>query len=82
MRIVKIVLICLAVVFALIQFVRIDKSNPPVEPEKTMEGGHKRAAGHTADNGAIVQRLSFKQNGLPVVFERRPGFVVAAESYH
>ena len=37
MRIVKIVLICLAVVFALIQFVRIDKSNPPVEPEKTME---------------------------------------------
>ena len=37
MRIVKIVLICLAVVFALIQFVRIDKSNPPVEPEKSME---------------------------------------------
>jgi hypothetical protein len=37
MRIVKIVLVCLAVVFALMQFVRIDKSNPPVEPEKTME---------------------------------------------
>jgi hypothetical protein len=37
MRIVKIVLICLAVVFLGIQFVRIDKSNPPVEADKTME---------------------------------------------
>lgn len=37
MRIVKIVLVCLAVVFLLIQFVRIDYTNPPVEPEKTME---------------------------------------------
>ncbi len=37
MRIVKIVLICLAVVFLGIQFVRIDKSNPPIETEKTME---------------------------------------------
>lgn len=37
MRVVKIILISLAVVFALIQFIRIDKANPPVEPEKTME---------------------------------------------
>ena len=37
MRIVKIVLICLAVVFVLIEFVRIDKTNPPVDAEKTME---------------------------------------------
>ena len=37
MRIVKIVLICLVVVFALMQFIRIDRTNPPVEPEKTIE---------------------------------------------
>ena len=37
MRIVKIILICLAIVFVLIQFVRIDRSNPPIAPEKTME---------------------------------------------
>jgi hypothetical protein len=37
MRIVKIVLICLAVLFVLIQFVRIDRSNPPVVPENSIE---------------------------------------------
>lgn len=37
MRIVKIILICLAAVFVLIQFVRIDRSNPPIEPSKTLE---------------------------------------------
>jgi hypothetical protein len=37
MRIVKIVLIGLVVVFALIQFVRIDRSNPPVIPENSIE---------------------------------------------
>jgi hypothetical protein len=38
MRIVKIVLICLAIAFVLIQFVRIDRSNPPVVAENSIEG--------------------------------------------
>ena len=37
MRIVKIILICLAIAFLLIQFVRIDRSNPPVLPENSIE---------------------------------------------
>ena len=37
MRIVKIVLICLAIAFVLIQFVRIDRSNPPVVSENSIE---------------------------------------------
>ena len=37
MRVVKIVLVALAVIFALIQFVRVDKSNPPVVAENSME---------------------------------------------
>ena len=37
MRIVKIILVCLAVIFVLIQFVRIDRSNPPIVAENTME---------------------------------------------
>jgi len=37
MRIVKIVVIVLAVAFALIQFVRIDRSNPPIVAENTIE---------------------------------------------
>jgi hypothetical protein len=37
MRILKIVFICLAVVFVLVQFVRIDRSNPPVDQARTIE---------------------------------------------
>ena len=37
MRIIKIILICLAVVLVLIQFVRIDRSNPPVVPENSID---------------------------------------------
>ena len=37
MRLVKIILISIAVIFGLIQFVRIDRSNPPIAPEKALE---------------------------------------------
>lgn len=37
MRIVKIVLVCLAVAFVLIQFARIDRSNPPVVQKNSIE---------------------------------------------
>ena len=37
MRIVKIILICAAVVLVLIQFVRIDRSNPPIDPTRSIE---------------------------------------------
>lgn len=37
MRIFKIVLVCLAVVFVLIQFVRIDRSNPTIDPSRIIE---------------------------------------------
>ena len=37
MRIVKITIICIVVVFVLIQFVRIDRSNPPIDHTKTIE---------------------------------------------
>ena len=37
MRIFKIILVCLAAVFVLIQFVRIDRSNPPIVAARTIE---------------------------------------------
>ena len=37
MRIVKIIIIFIAVVLVLIQFARIDRSNPPVDPARTIE---------------------------------------------
>ena len=37
MRIVKIIFVCLFIVFALIQFIRIDRTNPPIASEKPME---------------------------------------------
>ena len=37
MKIVKIILISLAVIFVLMQFFRIDRSNPQIEPAKTLE---------------------------------------------